>query len=101
MTMPEVKLENCWYAEQLSMALLHVSHPPVQTCGGEDILYFLNYFLDPITNPCLGAHLAALCYTKTSFTRRRGKAEYIDADNDRFSKMAGTSRIFLLNDFIF
>ena len=23
-----------------SMALLHVSHPPVHTCGGEDILYF-------------------------------------------------------------
>ena len=23
------------------MALLHVSHPPVQTCGGEDIYMFL------------------------------------------------------------
>ena len=23
-----------------SMALLHVSYPPAQTCGGEDILYF-------------------------------------------------------------
>ena len=27
-------LQNCCYAKQLSMALLHVSHPPVQTCGG-------------------------------------------------------------------
>ena len=32
-------LQNCCYTVQLSMALLHVSHPPVQTCGGEDILY--------------------------------------------------------------
>ena len=24
-----------------SMALLHVCHPPVQACGGEDTLYFL------------------------------------------------------------
>ena len=30
------------------MALLHVSYPPAQTCGNEDILYkfFFKYFLD-------------------------------------------------------
>ena len=32
-------LQNCCYSKQLSMALLHVSHPPAQTCGGEDILH--------------------------------------------------------------
>ena len=32
-------LQNCCYSKQLSMALLHASHPPVQTCGGEDIIY--------------------------------------------------------------
>ena len=32
-------LQNCCYSKQLSMALLHSSHPPAQTCGGEDILY--------------------------------------------------------------
>lgn len=30
-----------------------------------------------------------------------GKAEYMDADEDRFSSMAGTCRIFLLNAFYF
>ena len=47
------------------MALLHVSHPPVQTCRGEDILYFhiswTPLVLDPITNPFWGA-LAAPHY---------------------------------------
>ena len=52
-----------------SMALLHVSHPPAQTFGGEDILYIYIYFffliftghqvLDPITNPYLLPTLAA------------------------------------------
>ena len=31
-------LQNCCYSK-LSMALIHVSHPPAQTCGGEDIPY--------------------------------------------------------------
>ena len=55
--MSEVSYKTC-YAEQLSMALLHVFLPPVQTCGGEDILYiyiYFKYFLDPITNSYLGA----------------------------------------------
>ena len=51
-------MQNCCYAKQLSMALLHVSHPPAQTCGGDDILYIYIFFLifpghwvlDPITN---------------------------------------------------
>ena len=52
-------LQNCCYAKQLSMALLHVFHFPVQTCGDEAILYFFNIswtprVLDPITNPYLG-----------------------------------------------
>ena len=37
-------LQNCCYAEQLSMALLHAPHPPAQTCGGEDILYIFLFF---------------------------------------------------------
>ena len=37
-------LKNCRYSKQLSMALLHVSHPPAQTCGGEDILYIYFFF---------------------------------------------------------
>ena len=53
-------LQNRCYSKQLSMALLHVSHPPAQTCGAEDILY-IHFFLvfpghrvlDPITNPYL------------------------------------------------
>ena len=32
-------LQDCCYATQLSMALLHVSHPPAQTYGVEDIIY--------------------------------------------------------------
>ena len=60
-------LQNCCYSKQLSMALLHVSHPPAQTCGGEDIIYIYIYIcvyiyiifpgyrvLDPFTNPYLG-----------------------------------------------
>ena len=47
------------------MALPPVSHPPVQSCGGEDILYFYiswtPWVLDPITNP-FGAVLAASRY---------------------------------------
>ena len=33
-------LQNCCYSKQLSIALLLVSHPPVQTYGGKDIPYF-------------------------------------------------------------
>ena len=33
------KLQSCCYAKQLWMALLHLSLPPAQACGGEDILY--------------------------------------------------------------
>ena len=53
-------LQNCCYAKQLSMALLHVSHPPVQTCGGEDIpciffsISWTLWVLDSITNQYLG-----------------------------------------------
>lgn len=32
---------------------------------------------------------------------KKKKKEYMDADEDRFSNMAGTCRIFLLNAFIF
>ena len=53
-------LQNCCYSKQLSMALLHASHPPAQTCGGEDILYIYFFLifpghriLDPI-RPCAG-----------------------------------------------
>ena len=42
-------LQNFCYADQLSMALLYVSHPLVQICGGEDILYF-QYFLDTLSS---------------------------------------------------
>ena len=64
-------LQNCCYAKQFSMALLHVSHPPAQTCGGEDILYvyisliFPGHpeFWDPITNSHLPTpHFASPCY---------------------------------------
>ena len=51
-------LQNCCYSKQLSMALLPASHPPAQTCGGEDILYVYIFLifsghrvLGPITNP--------------------------------------------------
>ena len=54
-------LQNCCCTKQLWMALLHVSVPPAQTCGGEDILYmyfssisWTPWVLDPITNPYLG-----------------------------------------------
>ena len=67
-------LQNCCYSKQLSMALLHVSHPPAQTCGGEDILYIYIFLifpghrvLNPITNPYLGPPLLAEpCYNRTS-----------------------------------
>ena len=39
MTMPKVSCKAVATVEQLSMALLHVSHPPAQTGGGEDIIY--------------------------------------------------------------
>ena len=65
-------LQNCCYSKQLSMAPFHVSHPPAQTCGGENTLYiyFLifpgHWVLDPITNPYLGPPtLVAPCYTST------------------------------------
>ena len=32
-------LQNCSYAKQLSKVMLHVSHPPAQTCGDEDSIY--------------------------------------------------------------
>ena len=52
-------LQNCCYVEQLSMALFHVSHPPVQTWG-EDIPYFLIFpkhpeFWTPLQVLLLGA----------------------------------------------
>ena len=62
-------LQNCCYSKQISKALLHASHPPAQTCGGEDILYIYFFLvfpgrqvLGPITNPYLGSPLAAPCY---------------------------------------
>ena len=69
-------LQGCCYTKQLSMALLHASHPPAQTCGDEDILYvffFLIFpghpeFWTPLQIPiCLCPHLlAAFCYTINS-----------------------------------
>ena len=53
MTMPEVSCKAV-DMQNNSMALFHVSHPPAQTDGGEDIVYIYLYFLDPITNPYLG-----------------------------------------------
>ena len=57
-------LQNCCYSKQFSMALLLVSHPPAQTCGGEDILYIYFFLifpghrvLDPVTNSYLGTSL--------------------------------------------
>ena len=53
-------LQNYCYSNQLSGALLHVSYPPAQTCGGEDILYIFflifpgHQVLDPITDSYLG-----------------------------------------------
>ena len=45
-------LQSCCYSKQLSMALLHVSYPPAQICGGEDILHisFFLYFLDTLSS---------------------------------------------------
>ena len=64
-------LQNCCYAKQLSVALFHVSHPPAQTCWGEDILYI--YIFSNISQTLSsGPHykslfaprpLAAPCYT--------------------------------------
>ena len=64
-------LQNCCYSKQLSMALLHASHSPAQTCGGwgQPIYIFFLIFpahrvLDPITNPYFGPPsppLAAPC----------------------------------------
>ena len=34
-------LQSCCCTKQLLMALLHVSHPPAQTGGGEGILYLI------------------------------------------------------------
>ena len=57
-------LQNCCYSKQLSMALLHASHPPAQTCRDEDILFIYIFLIfpghrvrDPITNPYLGPSL--------------------------------------------
>ena len=46
-------LQNCCYAKQFSMALLHAFHPQAQTCGGEDILcmYFPNISWTPSSGP--------------------------------------------------
>ena len=70
-------LQNCCYLKQLWMALLHVSYPPAQSGGGEDILYTYIFFsniswtpwvLGPITNPYLGVPpLTAPCYMLTVF----------------------------------
>ena len=61
--------QNCCYSKQLSMALLHASHPPAQSGGGEDILYiffliFPRYldFWTPLQIPIWGTPLAARCY---------------------------------------
>ena len=63
-------LQNCCYSRQVSMALLHASHPPAQTCRGEDILYM--YFSNISWTPNSGPHYkspfapstwAAPCYT--------------------------------------
>ena len=40
-------LQNCCYSKQLSVALLHASHPPAQTCGGEDIRYIYIFLIFP------------------------------------------------------
>ena len=63
-------LQNCCYAEQLSMALLHAPHPPAQTCGGKDILYICIVlivpghpeFWTPLQIPIWGPPLASPCY---------------------------------------
>ena len=69
-------LQNCCYSKQLSMALLHASHPPAQACGSQDILHIYIYFfflifpghrvLNPITNPYLRSPLAAPCYNRSA-----------------------------------
>ena len=63
-------LQNCSYSKQLSMALLYESHPPAQTCGGEDILYIFfpifpghPEYWTPLQIPIWGPSLAAPCYT--------------------------------------
>ena len=61
-------LQNCSYSKQLSMALLLVSHPSAQACGGEDILFIFLIFLGhpefwtPLQIPIWGPTLAAPCY---------------------------------------
>ena len=58
--MPEVSCTAVAIQNSSEWALLHVSLPPAQACGGEGILYvFFNiswtpWVLDPITNPYLG-----------------------------------------------
>ena len=40
-------LQNCCYSKQLSIALLHASHPLAQTCGGEVIIYIYKFLIFP------------------------------------------------------
>ena len=72
-------LHNCCYSKPLSMALLHASHPPAQTCGGEDIpyidIYFFlifpdNEFWTPLQIPIWGIPLAAPCYMASVGSRQ-------------------------------
>ena len=74
------------------MALLRVSHPPVQTCGGEDILYFYISWtprvLDPVTNPSLGGPgcipLQSAMTALPLFTTDAGPSEVVAiSDNSR------------------
>ena len=74
-------LQNCCYSKWLSMALLHASHPPAQTCGGEDILYMYIFLifpghrvLNPITNPYLGPPLG--CTLLQSLRKRMLERTY-------------------------
>ena len=40
-------MQKCCYSKQYSMALLHSSHSPDQTCGGEDILNIYIFLIFP------------------------------------------------------
>ena len=61
------------------MALLHVSHPPAQTCRGEDILYIYFFFVifpghpefwTPLQIPIWALPLAVPCYSEISNSPR-------------------------------
>ena len=51
-------LQNCCCSNQLSVARLHASHPPAQTCGGEDIVYI--FFSNISWTPSSGPHYKSL-----------------------------------------